>query len=279
MQQARRQLGGRGGNAPPIYFLPLYGIFLGRKKLLVLAGKYVWICDFGQKKPSNFSQNLFFWKSPVFGRKKRLNVRFWPEKAFRFRRRPFFFVDHLFLAGKNVWICDFGQKKPSAFGEDLFSFGDHLFLAGKNFEFAISARKSLQISAKTFFFFNFGKNVWICDFGQKKPSDSGEDFFFYCFFWRSPDFGRKKPLDFGTWFSLKLRLNPIQEEWKSFAPLILILPPRSREAGDAPVMQNTQTTPQKKHFSTLEFTVLRVQAEVLAISEVEKTDFWKKCRI
>ena len=66
---------------------------------------------------------------------------------------------------------------------------------------------------------------------------------------------------------------------KKLCPLILILPPRSREAGDALVMQNTQTTPQKKHFSTLEFTVLCVQAEVLAISEVEKNNFWKKCRI
>ena len=43
MQQARRQLGGRGGNAPPIYFLPLHGIFeeekvagFGRKKRLNL---------------------------------------------------------------------------------------------------------------------------------------------------------------------------------------------------------------------------------------------------
>ena len=52
----------------------------------------------------------------------------------------------MFLGGKNVKICDFGQKKPSEFGEDLF-FGDHLLLVGK---FVISARKSLRISAKTF---------------------------------------------------------------------------------------------------------------------------------
>ena len=40
--------------------------------------------------------------------------------------RPFFFRDHLFLAGKTAWIsCNFS--------EDLFFsfFGDHLFLTGK----------------------------------------------------------------------------------------------------------------------------------------------------
>ena len=35
-------------------------------------------------------------------------------------------------------------------------------------------------------------------------------------------------------------------------------------------MPNTQTTPQNKHFSILEFTALCVQAEVLAISEAVK---------
>ena len=63
----------------------------------------------------------------------------------------------LFLAGKNVKVCDFGQKKPSDFGKDFFFFffGDHLLLAGKN--------------------------VKVCDFGQKKPSDFGEDLFFFFF--------------------------------------------------------------------------------------------------
>ena len=55
----------------------------------------------------------------------------------------------MFLGGKNVKICDFGQKKRSDSGEDLFFclFGDHVLLVGK---FVISARKSLLISAKTF---------------------------------------------------------------------------------------------------------------------------------
>ena len=54
-----------------------------------------------------------------------------------------------FLAGKNVEIRDFRQKKHSDFGEDLFFFffGDHLLLAGK--------KRS--------------------NFGQKKPSEIGEN--------------------------------------------------------------------------------------------------------
>ena len=96
----------------------------------------------------------------------------------------------LLLDGKNVKICDFGQKKPSDFGEDLF-FGDHLLLVGK---FAISVRKSLRISAKTFFSFfffwrSFAFGRKLCNFSQKKPSDFGEDFFF--FFEITCDFGQK----------------------------------------------------------------------------------------
>ena len=66
-------------SCPPRYFF-------GRKKLVFLSGKKVKICDFGQKKPSDFGEEFFFfWRSPAFGRK----------------------------------ICDFGQKKPSHFGENL----------------------------------------------------------------------------------------------------------------------------------------------------------------
>ena len=122
-----------------------------------------------------------------------------PPRIFSCPLRHFFGRKKLvFLGGKNVKICDFGQKKPSDFGEDLFFWrSTYCFLAGK---FVMSAKKSLWISAKTFFFFRspaFGRKV--CDFGQKKPSHFGEN----------------------------------------LCPLILILsptpPPRSREAGDAPV--------------------------------------------
>ena len=128
--QARRQRGAGGAMPPrfsflpprfsllpppPDFFLAPSRYFFGRKKLVFLGGKNVKICDFGQKKSSDFGEDLFiffFWRSPTFGRK----------------------------------ICDFGQKKPSDFGEDLF-FLNHLLLVGK---FVISARKSLLISAKTF---------------------------------------------------------------------------------------------------------------------------------
>ena len=41
-------------------------------------------------------------------------------------------------------------------------------------------------------------------------------------------------------------------------------------------MPNTQTTSPNKHFSTLEFTALVFQAEVLAISEVAKNMLLEK---
>ena len=74
------------------------------------------------------------------------------------------------------------------------------FWAEKTLKFAISARKSLRISAKTFFFFlwrspAFGRK--ICDFGQKKPS---EDLFFLrslAFGRTFRDFDQKKPSEIG----------------------------------------------------------------------------------
>ena len=68
--------GGAGGAMPPpdfrfcspspIYFLPPPRYFLGRNKLLFLAGKNVKICDFGQKKPSDFGEDLFFGDHLIF---------------------------------------------------------------------------------------------------------------------------------------------------------------------------------------------------------------------
>ena len=63
------------------------------------------------------------------------------------------------------------------------------------------------------------KNVEICDFRQKKPSDFGEELFF---FWRSSAFGRKKTLKFRPESAFGNRRKSLP-------------PPRSREAGDAPV--------------------------------------------
>ena len=84
--------GGQGGNASRFLFLP----------------------------PRFFScpPSVFFWEEEVsvIGRKKRQNLRFRPEKAFGLWRRPFFFWRSPAFGRK---IGDFGQKKPSHFGENL----------------------------------------------------------------------------------------------------------------------------------------------------------------
>ena len=47
---------------------------------------------------------FFFWRSPNFGRKKRLNFGFRPKNHSESWRRPFFLGggDHLLLGGKNL---------------------------------------------------------------------------------------------------------------------------------------------------------------------------------
>ena len=71
---------------PPIYFLPPT-VFFWEEEVAFFARKIVEICDFRQKKPSDFGEDLFFFRrSPAFGRKKTL--KFWPEKAFENRRKP-----------------------------------------------------------------------------------------------------------------------------------------------------------------------------------------------
>ena len=73
--QARRQRGCRGAMPPPIFVFappprfiscPPPQYFLGRNKLLFLPGKNVKICDFGQKKPSDFGEDLFFGDHLIF---------------------------------------------------------------------------------------------------------------------------------------------------------------------------------------------------------------------
>ena len=74
--------------------------------------------------------------------------------------------------------------------------------------------------------FSGGKNVKICNFGQKKPSDFGEDLFF-------------------------------------IYPPILILPPRSREAGDAPGLK---TAGQQVPVTEAKFSDLVIGYKVTATS-------------
>ena len=50
--------------SPDFFVPPRY--FFGRKKLVFLGEKSVKICDFGQKKPSDFGENLFFLEITCF---------------------------------------------------------------------------------------------------------------------------------------------------------------------------------------------------------------------
>ena len=88
----------------------------------------------------------------VFGGKNRLDFRFRPEKAFGFRRRPFFLRSPVF-GGKNRLDFRFRPEKSLRISaKTLFFFEITCFWPEKPLKFSISARKSLRISAKTFFF-------------------------------------------------------------------------------------------------------------------------------
>ena len=134
---------------------------------------------------------------------------------FRFCPPDFFLTPHgfffklVFLGGKNVEICNFGQKKPSDFGEDLcffcFFFGDHLLFGGK---IAISARKIFGFRRRPFFFF------WeiTCFLAEKLR------------FRREKAFGfRRRP--FFLEITCFLARKSLRISAKTFAPLILILLP------------------------------------------------------
>ena len=76
----------------------------------------VWTCEIGRKIALIFGEDLFFfWRSPNFGRKKRLKFGFRPKNHSEFWRRPFFFLfifffgDHLLLGGKNLRISDLSE--------------------------------------------------------------------------------------------------------------------------------------------------------------------------
>ena len=107
--------GGQGGNAPPIFFLLPPRNFFGRKKLMFFGGKNVKIYDFGQKKPSR--PFFFFWTSPVF---------FGQKKPSDFGEDIFFFGDHLYLGGKCVISA---RKSLRISAKTFFFFGDHQYLA------------------------------------------------------------------------------------------------------------------------------------------------------
>ena len=81
-------------NRPEFWRRPFFFFFFFGDHL-ILGEKNVWILDFGR---------IFFWRSPDFGRKKRLNFGFRPKNHSEFWRRPFFFWRSPDFGRKNVWI-------------------------------------------------------------------------------------------------------------------------------------------------------------------------------
>ena len=79
---------------------------------------------------------------------------------------PRYFFELVFLGGKNVEISDFGQKKPSDFGEDLFYFyGDHLLFGFQRKPSDFSEKPSdFQISGS-----DFSDNLCPPDFNSPPP--------------------------------------------------------------------------------------------------------------
>ena len=99
--------GGQGGNAPPIFFLPPNGIFLGGRSCCYWAEKTL---KFAILEPLDFGEDLYlfiyfleitcFWSE---------NLRFRSEKAFGFRRRPFFLWRSPVISARKI------RRKPLPF--------------------------------------------------------------------------------------------------------------------------------------------------------------------
>ena len=104
--------GGRGGNAPPIFFLPPHGIFLSwwfwaekTLKFAILARKNLRIS-------AKIFFFLFFGDHLLFGGKIAISA----KKSLQIPAKTFFLF--CFWRSPAFWRknCDFGQKKPSDFG-------------------------------------------------------------------------------------------------------------------------------------------------------------------
>ena len=83
---------------------------------LILGGKNVGILDFGRKITLNFGEDLFFFffflEITWFWAEKTLEFRISAEKSLWSLAKTFvffFFVDHLILGGKNLWISDLSE--------------------------------------------------------------------------------------------------------------------------------------------------------------------------
>ena len=89
---------------------------------LLLGRKSVWVSEFGRKIRFKFGEDLCFWRSPVFGPRKRLNFRFWPKNLFQIWRRPFFLEFTCFWAEKAFKFPNLAES----YGSKQWKFGSRL---------------------------------------------------------------------------------------------------------------------------------------------------------
>ena len=113
------------------------------------------------KKSLRISAKTFFWRSPVFGRKNRLNFQFWPEKAFGFRRKPFFFFEITCFWLEKSFKFSILQEKAFGFRRRPFFFGDHLIFTKK---WSQSESGTMKIWVKFVHGTNFQKILPTCLF-------------------------------------------------------------------------------------------------------------------
>ena len=150
-----------------------------RKRLPILAKTlfFLEITCFLPEKPLKFSISarkslpisartfFFFGDHLFFCRKNRLNFRFWPEKGFGFRRRPYFFLK----------ITCFWLEKPLKFSIlarislpiSAKYFGDHLIFTKKSPK---SSSRTMKIWVKFVYGTTFQKILGTCLFFTKVQS-------------------------------------------------------------------------------------------------------------
>ena len=126
----------------------------------------------------------------------------------------FFWEEEVAVIGRKKTLkFTISIRKSLRISAKTFFFWNHQLLVGK---FAISVKKSLRISAKTYFSFSF---LEITCFSSENLRFQSEKAFGF----------RRRPFFF--WYHLRFQPEKFGE---NLCLLILILPPQSREAGDAP---------------------------------------------
>ena len=86
--------------------------------------KLVFFVDWHRISWRFWDEDLFFWRSPVFGGKNCLNL-ISACKPLVISEKTFilFFEDHLFSTGKTAWISDYGREIPLNLCSSPCSFG------------------------------------------------------------------------------------------------------------------------------------------------------------